>query len=432
LEGTSQNVLLAHTGKVPVTLRGDDFEFTNKVEIERIGDEFATPEAVRFLLPKGVRLGPQESMDVQIDTSTLTPGPYKLLITQQDGASHTVNVKVLAATPRLDNLPILVNQGVSAQHFVLKGERLDLLAKLTAPNATLELGQPLPGGNERDVTVHLAGNASPGTTISVSADFTDRAAQLTLPDAVQITGPLPAIASSQLTIPKDLAVALLPNEFPAGYTLTAVLDVRNVDTKSELRLACKDDMGVHATLQIGAQNVVSSLQRLSPDQLFLSYDTSNFPAGCSLAASVDNGRAGQSQPFTIARLIRLPKIVSVVPVATVAPSVPPAPTTAAAGVPPAGLRAFEIKGDNLEMIGQLSWDRNLGVEISVLPAAIPGQGQRQSLLVSLPDAPAPDAPLFLWLRGETTARATTAVLAAPAPAVLGNPARAQATSPLIH
>jgi hypothetical protein len=434
LESTSQNALLAHTGKVPVTLRGDDFEFINKVEIERIGDEFATPEAVRFLLPKGPRLGPQESIDVQIDTATLTPGPYKLLITQQDSLSHAVNVKVLAATPRLDNLPILVNQGVSAQHFVLKGERLDLLAKLTAQNATLELGQPLPGGNERDVTVRLAGNVSPGTTISVNAEFTDRSAQLTLLDAVQITGPLPGIASSQLTIPKDLAVTLLPSEFPAGYTLTAVLDVRNVDARSELRLACKDDMGVHATLQIGAQNAVSSLQRISPDQLFLSYDTSGFPAGCSLAASVDNGRAGQSQPFTIARLIRLPKIVSVTLVATAptANSVPPASATAALAGAPAGLRTFEIKGDNLEMIGQLSWDRNLGVEVSALPSAIPGQGQRQSLLVSLPDAPAADAPLFLWLRGETTARASTAVLAQPMPAAPGNPARAQAISPLIH
>ena len=75
LDAASQNALLAHTGKIPVTLRGDDFEFTKKVEIERAGDEFATPEPVRFLLPKGPHLGPQESMDLQIDTSALNPGP---------------------------------------------------------------------------------------------------------------------------------------------------------------------------------------------------------------------------------------------------------------------------------------------------------------------------------------------------------------------
>ena len=46
------------------------------------------------------------------------------------------------------------------------------------------------------------------------------------------------------------------------------------------------------------------------------------------------------------------------------------------------------------MISQLSWDQNLGVDVSALPAAIPGQGQRQSLLVTLPDPPAPGAPLL--------------------------------------
>ena len=322
LDPNSQNILLAHSGKVPITLRGEDFEFTNKVELESIGDEFATPETVRFLLPKGPHLGPQEAMDVQIDTDALKPGPYKLLITQQDGKSHAVNLKVLAAAPRVTNLPILVNKGVTAQHYVLKGERLDLLASLSAPNVTLDLGQTSAAGSERDVTVHLADTQQPGATIPVEADFTDRSVKETLPDAIQVTGPLPAIASSQLSVPTDLAIALLPNEFPAGYTLTAVLDVRNVDAQSELRLACSDDIGIHAKLRIGEQDAVSSLQRVSPDQLFLSYDTSAFPAGCTLDASIDNGRAGQSQPLTIAHLIRLPRIVSITPVAASATNTP--------------------------------------------------------------------------------------------------------------
>ncbi len=420
VEVTSQNQLLARTGKVPITLRGDDFEFTNKVEIERLGDEFATPEAVRFLLPKGPHLGPQESMDVQIDTSSLNPGPYKLLITQQDGVSHAVNLQVLAAAPRLDNLPILVNQGVSAQHYVLKGERLDLIAKLIAPNATLELGQSLPGATERDVTVRLGESPAPGATIGVEAILVDRSARLTLPNALQITGPLPAIASSQLSMPKDLAVAVLPDEFPAGYTLTAVLDVRNVDATSELRLACADDVGVHARLRIGAQDATFSLQRLSPDQLFLSFDTSNFPAGCKLAASIDNGRAGQSQPFTIAKLIRLPRILSIAPVGRTDDGIP------------AGLSSYLLTGDNLEMIGELSWNQSLGVEVTSMPWAIPGQGQRQSLIVNLPDPPGPSAAIYVWLRGEMTARATTATLVPPPATVPGNPARALAVSPTIH
>lgn len=417
LDPASQNLLLAHTGKIPVTLRGDDFEFTSKVEMERVGDEFATPETVRFLLPKGPRLGPQDSMDVQIDTASLTPGPYKLLITQQDGKSHAVAVRVLDPTPQVQNLPVLLNQGVNAQHYLLKGQRLDLLGSLTAKGATFDLGQTEAGGTERELTINLNQSLPPGTSIPVDATLTDRAETMRLPDALEITGPLPAIASAQLSLPKDLGVAVAGNEFPAGYTLTALLDVRNISGASQVHLACADDPSQQANLRVGAQDKVSNLEQVSPDQLFLSYDTSAFPAGCKLMATIENGRAGMSQPFALARLIRLPHIESVTPTTT--------PTT------PAGLRTYEITGENLEMIGQLSFDQSLGVEVNALPAAVPGEGQRQSLTVNLPVAPSPSAPLYLWLRGETTARATTALVPNVATPV-NAPARASAVSPAVH
>jgi hypothetical protein len=408
IDAQSQNALLAHAGKVAVTLRGSDFEFTNKVELQKAGDEFATPETVRFKLPEGPRLGPQESMDVQIDTASLNPGNYTLLIAQQDGHSHAVPVRVLPPEPRFDNLPIQVNEGVSAQHYVLKGERLDLLAKLTVPNATIELGPPSSGGTERDLVVRLAAHNSsgpgPGAALPVKAELTDRSAVVALPDALQITGPLPAIASSQLSLPPDMEIALRSNEFPAGYTLTAVLDVRNIDVKSELRLACAEGVGAQAGLHIGSKDAVSSLQRLSPDQLFVSYDTSGFPAGCTLQAWLDNGRAGRSPAFTVAHLIRLPKIVSFAPLVSANPDNPV----------PAGLHAYEITGDSLEMIGQLGWDQSLGMDVAGLPAAIPGKGQLQSLVVNLPDPPVAGASLYIWLRNETSSRATNVTLAPPA------------------
>lgn len=418
IDPQSQNALLAHAGKVAVTLRGSDFEFINKVELQKAGDEFATPEAVRFKLPEGPRLGPQESLDVQVDTAELNPGNYAVLLTQPDGHNHAVDVHVLPPAPRFENLPILVNEGVSAQHYVLKGERLDLLAKLTAPNAKIELGTPALGGTERDVVVHLSANLAPGTAVPVEADLADRSAALSLADALQTTGPLPAIASSQLSLPPDMEIALRPNEFPAGYTLTAVLDVRNIDVKSELRLACAEGVGAQAGLHIGSKDAISSLQRLSTDQLFVSYDTSGFPAGCTLQAWLDNGRAGRSQPFTVAHLIRLPKIASVTPMASLAP---------ADNAVPVGLHAYEVTGENLEMIGQLAWDQNLGVEVSGLPAAIPGKGQLEALVVNLPDPPNPGAPLYIWLRGETSSRATTVI---PGPAGSSAPRTASSSASL--
>ena len=95
LEPASQDHLLAKSGKLPVTLEGSDFEFTTKVELQKLNDEFATPESVRFLLPKGLRKGPQDHMDVQIDTDDLIPAAYELLISQQDGKSHPVDFKIL-------------------------------------------------------------------------------------------------------------------------------------------------------------------------------------------------------------------------------------------------------------------------------------------------------------------------------------------------
>ena len=40
--------------------------------------------------------------------------------------------KLLPNPPKIDNLPIIVNQGAATQHFVLKGERLGLITKLEA------------------------------------------------------------------------------------------------------------------------------------------------------------------------------------------------------------------------------------------------------------------------------------------------------------
>jgi hypothetical protein len=60
VDPASQDHLLAKSGKTPVTLTGSDFEFAEKVELKKLHDEFAVAESVRFVLPKGLRTGPQE------------------------------------------------------------------------------------------------------------------------------------------------------------------------------------------------------------------------------------------------------------------------------------------------------------------------------------------------------------------------------------
>lgn len=400
VQPASQNDLLAHEGKVAVTLTGSDFEFTNKVELRKVHDEFAVAEPLRFLLPIGRNKGPQDKMDVQIDTSTLDPGAYQLLLSQDGTKAKPVPLAILPNPPKIENLPVLLNQGIETQHFVLKGERLQLLSKLESPIATLHLNEVSGSGTERNLVVQLKDAAKNGATDSITAYLTDRTEPLTLAGALKITGPLPVIASSRLSLPSGMAISLLPEEFPAGYMLTALLDVKNIHPKSAISLFCSEGVGAHPALHVGEQNTTSSLQQLSPDQLFLSADTTGFPAGCTLLGQIDNGGDGKSEAVELARLRRFPQVGSF------------SPAVSPASAPPAPLRSYELRGLNLEMIEKIGWDVNAGQPVMNLPTPIPGQGQQQSLLVDLPEPASPKPTVYIWLRGESTPRSTTIVLSA--------------------
>ncbi len=84
------------------------------------------------------------------------------------------------------------------------------------------------------------------------------------------------------------------------------------------------------SLHIGEQSSRWSLQQLSPDQLFLAFDTSGLPAGCSLQAVIDNGRGGRSAPFLLAHILRMPQIDSF---------------TVSADPPQNGMRQYQLTGD---------------------------------------------------------------------------------------
>jgi hypothetical protein len=403
----SQDQLVTASGKIAATVEGSDFEFVEKAQIKRVGDEFAVPEAVRFILPKGMREGPQPTMDVQIDTADIAPGPFDLILTQQDNKPHNVPFRVLPEPPVIENLPVLANEGAGEQHYQLKGKRLDLIARLEAPGALFTLGQASANGFDLNLTIQLQADEQPGRALNVLEYLKDRTAPVTLSDGLQITGPLPVIASSKLSVPAGLQIALLPEEFPAGYVLSALLDVKNMNARSTLHLGCADDVGPTAVLHVGEQTATSSLTQLSQDQVFVSLDTTPLPSGCAVQAVVDNGRSGASAPYTLARIVRLPQIYAF-----------SASTPAPANAAPTALESYSLTGKNLELIAQLGWSAASPSPVTALPTPVPGQGQTETLKVTLPPPLAPNALLLLWLRGETQPRATTIV--APAAAVRGN------------
>ena len=212
----SRDRLLANGGRLPVTIEGGDFEFATKLELQKKGDEFATPEALRFLLPKGLRKGPQDHMDVQIDTSGLGPGAYEILIAQGDEKKRSLNFDILPNPPAIGNLPVIVNQGTAEQHFVLKGERLGLIVKMQAPGVTFSLNQAEANATERNLTVKLGPSAKAGDSVPVEAILADRNDPLIFKGGIEITGPLPAIVSSRLSPPTGMQIGLYPDEFPGG------------------------------------------------------------------------------------------------------------------------------------------------------------------------------------------------------------------------
>ncbi len=395
LQPESQDRLVAKSGKIPVTVTGSDFEFATKVQIKKTGDEFALPQDARFILPKGLREGPQNQLDVQIDAANLDPGAYQLLIEQQGGAVSTVPVSILPNPPKVTNLPIIANQGAGTQHYVLKGERLGDVARVEAQGATVELGATSAGETERNITVQVTDAADVSKSQAIKLYLKNRTTPLAFPAGIEISGPLPVIVSSKLSPPTGVSLTLLPMEFPAGATLSGMLDVKNIARSSALKLSCAAGNWESANLTIGGETSAWSLQQISPDQLFFSYDTGSIPAPCDLEGRIDNGKDGRSKSFAVAKLIRVPKIEAI----AFASESQPAPSP--------GLTGFYLEGRNLEMIARVAWGTTPPIDIAALPTPIMGEGQRQRLSLPLPQPTEPSSTLTVWLRGDTEGRPTT-------------------------
>lgn len=382
----SQDLLVAKTGKVPVTLEGSDFEFVTKVEVLKKDDRFASPVAVPFLLPAGLRHGPQDHLDLQLNTIDLEPGAYRLLLSQLDAKPHPVDFKILPAPPRIDNFPVVLNEGASSVDFALKGQRLDLLSRLEVPHATVSLRDASAGGGERAFTLRLASGVDAGTSLAMKAYIRDRAEPLTFADAVRIVGPRPRIQDVRISSPPEQDVQLAPGELPGGGYLSAMLRVEHLQSNSSVELACHRPDAAGVVLRLGERSGPVSLQQLTPDQVFLSVDTSVWSNGCPLEATVINGTEGRSAPYPMGRIVRVPRIEKFEVTDTDA----------------------SLTGQNLETIEKAGWSEEQVQTVPDLPLPVPGEGQRQKLQLHLPPPPAPHSPLFIWLRSESRPRMTKA------------------------
>lgn len=388
LTPSSQDLLVARTGKVPLTLQGADFEFVNKIEVVKLNDKFASPSSVPFVLPSGIRRGPQDRMDIQLNTIDMDPGPYKLLLSQVDGRPHSVPLLVLPAPPQVENFPVTLSQGTGYTEFTLRGHRLDLITGLEVSRGKAELAPPSSDTNTRRVILRMATDIDAGTSLAVRAFTNGRTEPLTFSDAVRIVGPRPQIKELRVSQLPATDVQLDRGELPSSVLLTSMIKADHLQSNSVVKLTCAQPNSAVVTLRLGERSGQMSLQQLAPGQLFMSFDTGIWLNGCVLGATILNGNESESDVFQIGRVVRLPRVESL--------------TVTTEGLVPGA----KLSGQNLETIEKAGWNDKEGVAVPGLPLTVDGEMHKQTLDIPLPPPTPEQTQLFVWLRGEEKARPT--------------------------
>jgi hypothetical protein len=395
----SDDRLVEGTGTIKTQLTGTDFEFVEKVAMVKAGDKKATPKDINFDLPKGKAQGDQESLEADIDTSAWGAGSYRLILTQTNGSSHDVPLVIHPPNPTLDGLPLRANVGESQQSELLRGTRLERITRITTSDAAWDLAPVKPDAHdlmERKATVKLQAAARAGETLPVSVYVQDIQAPITFSGALELAGPRPKIAGVSHSLAQQPDVRLGEGEIPAGATTSFSLLTKNLDAHPALSLNCANEGFVKAPLVLhpGDRTNSAQLDFAGEDGLFLSVDPGVVgQSGCQLAATITTGSTGSSDPTVLGRLIRLPRIEKF---ALSEDKLSPT------------LYAGSLTGIDLQIIEKTGWDAKTGYPVQGIPTPVPGGSpQEQTLKVELPwPPPSPHAPIYVWLRGETTGRLT--------------------------
>jgi hypothetical protein len=385
---TSQDRIMEEKGRTVVEAEGADFEFVEKVAVQKTKDPFHPPAAVPFSLPLGAGRGPQDKLAFEIDTKPMEAGNYTVFVTEAGGKTRELPMKVLPPGPRIENAPLDISAGDEWQPMTLKGSNLGLLAKLESKGAVFQLGALK--GDEREVRVKASPEAREGEVQDLLAFAQDVSKPAVVAGGVHVTGPVPRVVSSQISLPPQNNIPLKEGELPAGTFVSASLGVQNAGNETRVHLKCAKSSGQQLTLRVGEQTPQGSVQVLGSDSLFLSFDPGMWHAGCEIDAVLDNG-GGASKAFSLGRVIRVPHVDTF------------ELTEEKVGDNYLG----KLTGTDLEAIAQVGWSADKGVPVAGLPAPLGGDSRKQSLQIALPwPAPSPHAPLYVWFRGETDGRAT--------------------------
>lgn len=358
------DMLVTNSGAVRARLAGTPTYFIRSLSLTRLGDPLAKPVPLHFAAgPDG------DWLEFEINTSGLAAGPYSLAIGQQGGAHMELAMAIQPPAPALEGLPIAVHQGPE-QTVRLAGRGLDRIERLTSRYARIDWN---PGNGEARVTL----DAKAPAVFDIEAQVEGRNETLRIAHAFRALGPRPLIVSMTRAPQPAGAVERLDGEIDTALPAAFSLKVEKLPAAPQLVLTCREE---------GVTPPVPDVRPTGADSLYFTIPAGS-AANCSVMATV-NG----SNPASLGRTVSLPSIRGFVLTDEPAPE--------------AESFVGSLTGVGLEGIARTGWSAEASREVTALPAP---EGDGQKLRISMPwPAPAPHAPLRIWLRGESESRLTTA------------------------
>jgi len=355
----SADRLMAGAGTVRARLSGASGYFVESLRLLRLGDPLAAPVTLPFAA------GPQgDWVEFEVNTAGIAAGPYSLLIGQQGGAKAELALWMQAPVPALANLPLAVHEG-SGESFTLDGQGLERIEKITSKHAQIDWNP-----EKREMRVLLAAQAPAEVDLELHVE--GRNQPLRMASALRAMGPMPEITAFTLAPQVAGTVERMAGEIDAAQPAAFSLQGRNLPAEARVTLRCKEP-GLTPAAVDG-----------KPSYFTLA---ANGPPNCTLLATVNGSNA-----VNLGRTVRLPSIATFTL------------TDEAAGAPD----SFKgwLQGEGLEAIAQTGWTVAVAKDVAALPAP-EKDGQKLEIVMPWP-APAPHAPLRIWLRGETESRLTNA------------------------
>ncbi len=389
----SRDKLIEGASKVVLEVIGEDFQFVEKVELRKAGERSAGLP-VEVLLPKGARAGPQHSVELTADLRGQTAGDYLLLFTLPAGETRQLPLRILPPHPTLEGLPFKLNQGEALQRVTLRGNGLGRITRLETDLAQAAL-ESRPGGVQG--VFQLREGAGAGDRADLLLHVEGLHTPIRITGAVEVIGPRAKIQAVQISLPGEPGIEVRSGELPAGGPLSISLRIQPVESPPAVFLECAEtEMTLRAErLRTGETRPGASLRPAGNGLFFMTIDPGSVgQAGCTLHAVAETPTQGRSDVRALGKVVRLPRIESFTL------------TEESLGE---SVYAAIIRGADLETIEKTGWNAEQGLPVTGLPTPVPGDSQKQTLRIAIPwPAPAPRAPLYVWLRGESQGRATRA------------------------